>query len=111
MATIQTERSALAEHTSLQPPGTPDGNPLSVEDVLESSVNFLHVRDPEKFSLELLIAMRTLHHLHILFAALEQSLNPSFFHDPLFNLYLLWIDLNAIEYALFLAFGFLFGFS
>ena len=40
MATIQTERSALAELISPLLPGTLDGNPLNVGDVFELSVNF-----------------------------------------------------------------------
>ena len=41
MATIQTERSALAELTFLRLPGILNGNLLNVGDVFESSVNFL----------------------------------------------------------------------
>jgi hypothetical protein len=54
MATIQIEGSVLAELISPRLRGTLNGNPKNVEDVFELSVNFPHVRDPQKFSFELL---------------------------------------------------------
>jgi hypothetical protein len=63
-------------------------------------------------SLESLLALGTLNHfLHILWAAFEQFLNPFFFHDPFFFLKLGARDLNALEYFLLAAVGFLFAFS
>ena len=52
--------------------------------------------------------MWTLHFLHILWDALQQFLNPFFFHDPFLSLNLGANFLKALEYFLLAAVGFLF---
>ena len=72
-------------------------------------MRFAHMLYPSHLWLELLRTMRAIHFLHILCDALQQFLNPFFFHDPFFFLNDGANFLKALEYFLFAAVGFLFS--